>query len=386
MTSLTHKLFNKVDNRSIDFLLNLGSGQVSVALVYNNNQEKPLVLQTRTRTVPFNHNPTPRELQQNILKVVDVLLADFVQELGGMFELNDLYDSHQAIHAVHVALSPLWLDTQIVVHEEDFGSPTVVTQDMLQTYVEKETSGDLIDASIVFARANKYQVAPEHIVGMETPELEIQIKKSTLTKHLREEIESKINAHISTERIGSISFVPSQKVAAAIISELFGAHTDYMVMHIDGEDTHILVQSKEEGMRFDSITYGLAELKRQIIKEGIAPDFVHAQDILRAYFEDALEDSFKAQIEYILSIESQVLANLLGDMIAEKNPLFVIADKNSEDFFIQYAVQHVQHVSRAVVVESDHFKNYFTVAGAYIQPSVETLSLLTYLGMIKNTK
>jgi len=192
MTSLTHKLFKKIDGRTIELLLTLGSGQVSVALVYHNNQEKPLILQSRMRTIPFDHGPSPDELQQNALEVLDILLSDFMKELGGMFELNDLYDSHQAIHSVQVMLSPLWVDTQIVNYEEQFEAPTVITQEILQAHIQEGGTENMIDASVVFARANQYHVHPEDIIGMETPEIELQIKRSNLSQVHRFNIESVI--------------------------------------------------------------------------------------------------------------------------------------------------------------------------------------------------
>ena len=386
MTSLTHKLFNKVDGRSIGLLLTLGSGQVSVALVYKDNQEKPQILQTRSKNVPFDHNPTPVELQKNVLAVLDVLLADFIQELGGMFELNDLYDSHQAIHQVDIALSPLWITTEITTHEEVFDTPTKITHDILQSYINQEEADGVIDASVVFARANKYRVHPEDIVGMETPEIEVQIKKSMLSERLQEQIESTITSHISIEKTGSINYVPSQKVAIATVAELFGAHTEYTVIHIDGEDSHIVTHHKEVGMKSDSISYGIAELKRQLIKEGLAPDFVHARDLLRAYFAGDLEDSLKERIDYVLSIESQVLANLTGDFTAEKTPLFVIADSNSEDFFTRYVVRDLEHITNALAITPEHFTDYFTTTGLYIQPSVELCALVTYNDMLKTAQ
>ena len=158
-----------------------------------------------------------------------------------------------------------------------------------------------------------------------------------------------------------------------------------MVLHIDGEDSHVLTRNNEEGMRFDSVAYGIAELKRQLIKEGLAPDFVHAKDLLRAYFLGMLEDSFKARVEYVLSIESQVLANLAGDLVTKKVPLFIIADKNSEDFFTHHVVSYLDHVSRAVVIEPEHFEDYFSVTGEYVEPSVEICSFVTYLDILKTS-
>ena len=126
----------------------------------------------------------------------------------------------------------------------------------------------------------------------------------------------------------------------------------------------------------------MGEIKRQLILAGHAPDFIHARDLLHTYFSGVLEEGLASKIDYILSIESQVLANLIQDMTVKSVPLFVLGDNNSENFFDRYVLGDLEHISHAVEIDRDHFTDTFEIAGAYVQPTRELLALMLHSGLV----
>jgi len=160
----------------------------------------------------FDHNPQPAEIKKRVLQILDVLLADFVKELTGMYELHDLYNSHQVIHGITISLSPLWLSVVSQKREVTYESSRVITQEMIQELIAPENKEEAIDVSVVQVHANKYEVSPEDVVGMESPELELQVLYTNLTKEDKKLIIDSIERHVVIDDLEKISIVPTTKI------------------------------------------------------------------------------------------------------------------------------------------------------------------------------
>jgi len=184
--------------------------------------------------------------------------------------------------------------------------------------------------------------------------------------------------HFAVEETKNIEFVPSTKVMLFALTELYGITDHYSIVHFDAEDTQVITRSTEDGLFIETLPYGLGEFKRQIIKEGMAPDFIHAKDMLRGYYERALEDSVSEQLSYISDVEGQVLENLITSKTSLQSPLFVISSQVGENFLMQDAITESKGHPTVTKVDIDNFSQYITTIGDYVVPSVETLLITLY--------
>lgn len=379
MTPVSHKIFNKIDGRRIDMMLSITSGKVSAALVYTSPGELPTVLATSSRTIPFDHNPQPAEIKKRVLQVLDVLLTDFVKELAGMYELHDLYDSHQVIHGITISLSPLWLSVVSQKREVAYESSRVITQEMIQELIAPENKEETVDVSVVQVHANKYEVSPEDVVGMESPELELQVLYTSLTKEDKKLIIDSIERHVVIDGLEKISIVPTTKIILSSVTELYGITDSYSIVYMDAEDTDIITRSKETGFNVQNVSYGLGELKRQMIQKNIAPDFVHTKDILRGYYDRVLNDKLSESIGYMVDVEGQVLENIVREGTEGlSTPFFVVSDKLGEDFLIQDVFPRTRGYSQITKITPDNFTGYVSRIGEYVAPSVDILMLIMF--------
>ena len=378
-SSLSHKFFQTIDGRKIELAISITSGLVSVGLLYINPGEKPLVLASKKQEVPFGYNPQPQEIKKRVLVILDSLLKGFVSEITQMYLLNDLYDAHQVIHRVSVSLSPLWLETETKKHDRTYPKTQVITKKHLDEILESENTKELIDVSIRSVQVNGYPIEPDAVIGIETPDIQITADYSYLDRNTHDVLSDTITKHFGIHDIDRISFIPTDNVLMLAISELYGSLEQYSLIYFDAEDTTIITQASDQPLESKTITYGRAELKRQCIQEKIAPNFSQTQDVLRAYFAGSLEDSLSEKVSYVLSVEGQVLASAIQEVIKIKTPLFVISEKNGALFITRNTVEYIDDLSGVTEITAQDFISYVQSAGSFVSPSIELLALFVYI-------
>lgn len=381
--SLSHKLFKKIDGRELELDIVITSGNISVALVYTQPQDLPLVLATRSIEIPFTHNPSPVEMKKKSLKALNTLLAQFTNEIVHMYELTDLYDAHQVIHTVNIALGPLWIETENSVVAKTFDTSTQVTKEILDGLFRGETT-DIIETSILSIQANGYKVEPQDIVGIETSSLEIEYIRSSLDLEDKDALGECIARHFARDSLEEINYIPFVTATLSSVRSLFGEMDEFSILHFDAEDTTFVIQETLKPLIIEQKIYGRAELKRQLIKEKIAPDYTHARDMIRSFYSKGLEDSLHEKIAYVLGIESRVLTSILTEG-REKipTPAFVFSHGLVARFITQEVFLDLDNPVTAKHVTKDHYQDHIQTIGEFVDPSVEILILITHNDLFK---
>lgn len=375
--TLSHKLFKKIDGRELELDMVITSGNISAALVYTQPQELPLVLATKTKEIPFTHNPTPQEMRQKTLVVLDSVLKEFVNEVTHMYELQDLYDAHQVIHNIQIALAPLWVTTTDKSITREFEAPTQITQELLNEMMGEEEGS--IERSVMRVKANGYEITPEDVIGIETSRIEIEYLESILDEGYREEISEYVTRHFARDSFEEITYIPFVSVCISALQVLFGELDEFTLLHFDAEDTTVLIKQETHPLSVHQKTYGRAELKRQIIKEKLAPDYIHARDIIRSFYRGGLEDALHAQVEYALGIEAQVVKSILTeDIEVLPKPAFVISSGLLARFVTQEVLGDLDQDLPARHITHQEYQEHIAVVGEFVIPSVEISSLVIY--------
>jgi len=175
-------------------------------------------------------------------------------------------------------------------------------------------------------------------------------------------------------------------VILSSVTELYGITDTYSIIHMDAEDTDTITRSKEIGLEVQNVSYGLGELKRQMIQKNIAPDFVHTKDVLRGYYERALDDSTSESISYMVEVEGQVLENIIReDTKTLPAPLFVVSDTLGEDFLTQNVLSPIKGYPQITKITPESFSQYISTIGEYVIPSVDILMLVMFVSSRENS-
>ncbi len=377
MSKLSHKIFNSVDGRSIELLISLSSGLVSATVVYLEKGEKPTILFSHEKEVSFLHDPSSSELRKHVLKHLDELLSEVVGATEYIYHIDDLYKSHQRIHRITVSLSPLWCATEVVEATQSFDEPTVFTRELLDEILEED---DLTIANKITAvSANGYLVPTEEVLGNQTGDVTVEYLHTTLDEEIRSNISDSIYKHFATDPEVEILYVPFSSVLLTTFAYAHEGEKTFSCIYFDAEDSLWLGMKDNRVVDYRMINYGRAELKRQCIKEGIAPDFIHARSKLSMHLDNHLEKTDAEKINYLLGIEGRVLGDLIADELhAINHPVYVFANEIGNVFITNNVSDSLRSVPTRVFTH-DFLADHLQVASDDVEPSLMSMALALYI-------
>ena len=365
-----------MDGRDIELAIYISSGIISAAIVYVQNGVAPHIVAATQKEVSFMHDPSPSELKKRALAMLDQLLGELAREAGGMYELSDLFDSQQSIHHISIALSGLWLESEHHKKKQDFDQSTVITEAVLEDIVEK--TEDHIHTTIVGTKANGYPVEVSEVIGIETSSLEVEYIETELFHSTKDSITDAVARHFAVADQLEVEYVPLSSVVLRTAQYVFGATDTFSSVVFDAEESLWVAMNKGSLQGMDYINYGRAELKRQLVLQKQAPDFVYAKDALSMYFEGRLEKEAAASLEYVLGIESDVLANLAQESLGIiPSPLYVLSAKTGEAFFDRFVTQKIG-IKNTISITPEDFVDHVSHTQYVVRPSVEILALVLY--------
>ena len=369
--SVSHKAFNKLDKRELSLVIGLSSGDVHVNIVYTERGQKPVIISSVSKEVPFMLDPSVQVMRTRTIKVLDEALKELARVGGDMYSIKDLMDSHQKINKTFVYLSPMWgeyvYDT--VIH--DYQKPTTISKKTIEELINKMRRP--VDDNALHVRRvdglflNGYPVDVSYALQLQASELRAVLSDFVVPQAIAGQIASTIIKNFSAAEEGIIYETFSSAIHTAL-NELYGTRDTFSYMFFDTEDTEYY--SRIDGyIRTQLRTrYGRAELKRQMVKERIAPDTVHARSLLEGYYRGILDEGTTNKIERLTRVEKNVFNDLMeAEVQTIVYPIFVFSSPVGSSF-IQECLGDKGGV---VYIKTDKFIPSINTS-EYLEPTVQT--------------
>jgi len=286
MSFLSHK-----PKDSLSLIIDIQSSVVRGTLIYLHGTDLPHIAWTSTIPIPYRPDEGSSYFVDSAVKAIETITGA-VTTYVHTAHTHGSFPAH--ISKVHCVLSSPWIVSQARTVSQKFEKETHITRAFVKNIIEneratmKKSANDTmvaIEEKIFDVRLNGYSIAEWENNKSETFEVSFAISLAG-TSTIKRFTESCTKAGVLEKHIDFHSSLLLQHMA---IGEVLSLDDPYILMHIHGELTDIVISTGETCILFGSHPTGVLTLIRQLIsKRGISES---AGDSLLTLFETNQLDS-----------------------------------------------------------------------------------------------
>jgi len=340
-------LFSKNEKEVLAVVYDIGSASVGGALVFCRLGEKPRIVYSTRKEMPFQEKLNATRLKSEMFKAVDEVSQDI--EKNGLRHLTFTKFGTRIPKKSFVSFSSPWFasQTRTILIKKD--NSFTVTKKIIDEITEKEIesfknskeiaehigSGELavMEKRIISIKLNGYQTDEPY--GKKASSVEASIRISILQKQILENVFKNIQKtfNIDDIEIASFPFVAFDTIRSLKQEE------NFLFVDVSGEITDISLV--HVGVIFDTSSFpiGKKTIIRRLSKE-LKTNKEDTLSRLRIYKNDETAslkgNRFETGIKRVggewISIFTKTIENISRDFSIPQN-IYITADKDLEDLF-----------------------------------------------------
>jgi len=389
-------LFKRKGKGKVILVFDIGSSEVSAGLVQIEKNQKPRIVYSLTKPIPFQKELNFNMFFTGMLNTLEDVAR--IIQVEGLSHLTFTSAGNKKIDSTYCILSSAWyvaeVSTIIKKEEKSFQVTRAVVDDLLkkqigsfkqgalQEYAEKiNESVRVVERSLMQIRLNGYETATPF--GKNARMLEISFFVSIVGEDIVKHIDSVIGRVF---HVGPTHYHTFSHVAFSVIRDLFPKEEDFIYFDMTGEITDVVLSKRGTLMKVVSFPEGKHSLMRSVAKRlATSPEEALSRVVL--FSTHNIDESVTTAIRGSLSSSIQSWQKQFEralDHLATASPLprkvFFTADKEIAPIIASY----VKPVRDEAHLPSKESSAPVFIGGQSIKPFVSkgrNVSLNTFIGI-----
>jgi hypothetical protein len=255
----------------------------------------PQILYSASLHIPRKPNTDGDYITKMMLRTIEELSLGVVKEMRGV--------TQEPIQSIHYILSSPWVVSNSKTIQIEYPNDTTITAKTVNEVIEADRK-DLIaknapdmvfvEQKIFDVELNGYSIA--HYEGKTAKHLKISFAFTLSSEHIIKKIQSAIakNIHVKHEYFHSailLQYLSSRS--------MMGEGEEYIVLHVHGELTDVVVVKKGFSSYLASFPFGTSTLIRKVCNS-LKTSYETTSSMLTMYMEKKLNDEEQKKIETVL--------------------------------------------------------------------------------------
>jgi len=357
--------FSSQKKPHLALLLDIQSSVVRGALVYFKPSAPPEFIYIHTTAIAFKKNIGSSHLVQVTLRAVNETIDVILQELSLRNSSLVPGTLPHTIRVVHYILSSPWIISQAKTLKITFPKEIKLTKHSLQPAITEERNKiigneadqlSVIEEKVFDIRINDYSLS--HWEGRKAKHVDISfvvsVAGSRIIERLREVAQRVTDIHIE--------FHSSLLLQTIGIQKVFPHYSSYLLIHIHGELTDVVIIHKYLCIFFGSFPLGVYGLIRKL-SEAIKTDIHTAQSLLTLYMDGHLDPSHATGTQKIIDETSYLWMNELEKLLIQAGlstplPSETIISARSHDDYFMHIFKKAKPASRATLLTFEDIQHH----------------------------
>ncbi|MFZ2523418.1 MAG: hypothetical protein WAW92_03470 [Minisyncoccia bacterium] len=339
-------------NSVLSIVVDIGSGSLSVALVYYEKEKPPTILHTISRDFTIANKPSSDKILLVMTKALDEALSQLVKV--GM-DHPKVKKTGKILNSVNISLSSPWFlprtkyidikkDKEFIVNENFIKSITISEADAFREKIKNDDKTtdeplEVIESKVVDIKVNGYVIS--RVGNQKTNALTAHLCMALVNKSLIERVDTIVakNTHIDKDKIVFHTFPVA---TFSVVRDLFNQYQDFILLDVTSEVTDLSLVSNDVLIKTVAIPSGRNFIIRQIAKKFDMPVEI-AESNLSTYSLQKLDKDTSGKIEEVLiDIEKEwsiYLERALLDLSPElslPNHLYMTSQSDVADVYLNY--------------------------------------------------
>jgi len=281
-------------------MLEIQSTVIRGSLVLRDGDEFPHILFTEKIDMPVHRGITSTQLVKNVISNVTKVCENVLKHHSLSLSARSIPDLGRRIDEVHFILSAPWSVSQARIMTVEFDKPTILTRSRLEKILQEErrklqsesrNSTTLIEEKIFDVRLNGYPIEKWEgkIARSAMISYSISISGSDAISRLNDVV-----AHIVGKK--GVHFHSSLLLQyVALKNDIVLNNDNYILIHVHGEITDIVVVSEGHCTFFGTMPIGIYGIVRKFAK-GRNMDFNTADSLISLYIGNKLDSVHSSEI------------------------------------------------------------------------------------------
>lgn len=293
--------FSGKPHEELILILEVQSAMARGSLAYIRKGQSPHVVFTYLKNVPYKPGAGSAYLVKMTLRALTEIVSTLLEHHHAMASHGSLPKS---ISAVHYILSSPWMISQAKTVSVDFPKPTEITEEKVMEIIAAEraklsvgpaTQTEVVEEKIFDVSLNGYSVPSWQ--DKEARQLQVSfvvsVAGSNLTRRFRD-----VCAH--AVRPAQVHFHSSLLLQNVGIQLLLPSHSSYVLVHIHGELTDVVVVEHHSCVFFGSYPEGVRTVIRKIAR-ATKTDFEAADSLLTLHVGGSLDPAHQKSVGPIIT-------------------------------------------------------------------------------------
>jgi hypothetical protein len=257
--------------------------------------EQPQILYSASLHIPRKPNTDGDYLTKMMIHTIEDLALGFVKETKGV--------TMEPIQSIHYILSSPWVISNSKTINIEYDKETEITDAIVRDIIEADRK-DLVsknEPDMVFVEQKIFEVqlngySLENYHGKRAKSLKISFAFTLSSEHIIKKIQGAIDQHIHVKKQYFHSAILLQYLSSRSIAS---DGEEYVVLHIHGELTDVVVVKKGFSSYLASFSFGTSTLTRKVC-HSMNSTFETTTSTLAMYMEKKLSDDAQKKVETVM--------------------------------------------------------------------------------------